>query len=153
MESNEVGVRSGQMRSFVWSLSVIHDSALTLIIIIIYLSFFFSAGFVPTETGMNLLEPLALYLLLYRFFNGPGAVVPFPGMRQTYACTNTDSAQDITTKAEIYLSVVKPAEANGEAFNIADMATPSSWSMKWPMLTKYFGLEGAGPNENGWKPI
>lgn len=41
MESNEVGVRSGQMRSFVWSLSVIHDSALTLIIIIIYLSFFF----------------------------------------------------------------------------------------------------------------
>lgn len=102
---------------------------------------------------MNFLEPLALYLSLYRFVNGPGAVVPFPGTLQSYVCTNTDSSQDIITKAEIYLSIVKPAEANGEAFNIADTATPSSWSIKWPMLTKYFGLEGTGPNGDDWEPI
>lgn len=57
------------------------------------------------------------------------------------------------TKAEIYLSVVKPAEANGEAFNIADTATPGPWSVKWLMLTEYFGLNGTGPIVDGWGGI
>lgn len=54
-------------------------------------------------------------------------------------------------KAEIYLSVVKPEEANGEAFNITDTATPGPWSMKWPILTEYFGLKGTGQGDKAGK--
>lgn len=112
-----------------------------------------SIGFVPTETGMNLLEPVALYLALFRFVNGPGAIVPFPGSRKNFNCLYTDSSQDIISKSEIYLSIVKPSEANGEAFNTADTDIPGSWSMKWPMLAKYFGLHGTEPTIDGWGGI
>ncbi|KAL4955731.1 hypothetical protein BDW69DRAFT_204226 [Aspergillus filifer] len=84
-------------------------------------------GHVPAVTSMTYVEPIALYLSLYRYVNGPGA-------------------RDIITRAEIYLSVLKPDAANGEAFNIADTATPGPWSKKWPILASYFGLEGTGPN-------
>lgn len=110
-------------------------------------------GFVPTETAMNLLEPVALYLSLYRFIHGPGATVPFPGSPKSFIYTHTDTSQDILTKAEIYLSVVKPTEANGEAFNIADTATPGPWSVKWPMLAECFGLMGTAPIVDGWGGI
>ncbi|EHA22330.1 hypothetical protein ASPNIDRAFT_136740, partial [Aspergillus niger ATCC 1015] len=65
---------------------------------------------------------IALYLSLYRYVYGYGATVPFPGTPTNYVYTFTDSSQDIISRAEIYLSVVKPDEANGEAFNIADTA-------------------------------
>lgn len=110
-------------------------------------------GFVPTETGMCLLEPVALYLALYRYVQGPGATVSFPGSPKSFVYSHTDTSQDIMTKAEIYLSVVKPAEANGEAFNIADTATTGPWSTKWPMLAGYFGLKGTGPSVDGWGGI
>lgn len=110
-------------------------------------------GFVPTETGMNLLEPVALYLALYRFVHGPGATVPFPGSLKSFAYTHTDTSQDIMTKAEIYLSVVKPTEANNEAFNVADTATPGPWSVKWPMLAGYFELKGTCPSTDEWGGI
>lgn len=110
-------------------------------------------GFVPTETGMNLIEPIALYLALYRFVNGPGAAVPFPGTHKCFTYLYTDSSQDIISKSEIYLSVIKSKEANGEAFNTADTATPGSWSMKWPMLAEYFGLKGTEPTVDGWGDI
>ncbi|CAG8082590.1 unnamed protein product [Penicillium salamii] len=103
--------------------------------------------------GMTFLEPLALYLSLYRYVNGPGAVVKFPGTQRNFTYTWTESSQDLISKSEIYLSVIKPHEANGEAFNIADFATPSSWSMKWPVLTSYFGLNGVGPGDHGWEEI
>lgn len=102
---------------------------------------------------MNFLEPVGLYLALYRYVNGPGALVPFPGTQKNFAHTNTDSSQRIISKSEIYLSVVKPTEANGEAFNTADTATPSSWSTKWPMLAEYYGLKGTGPKTDGWGDI
>ncbi|KAL3440282.1 hypothetical protein BJX65DRAFT_316749 [Aspergillus insuetus] len=114
-------------------------------------------GHVPAVTSMTYVEPLALYLSLYRYVHGPGAVVPFPGTKNNFVYTYTDSSQDIITRAEIYLSVVKPEAANGEAFNIADTATPGPWSVKWPILAGYFGLKGTGPGawgeKGGWGEI
>jgi len=110
-------------------------------------------GFIPSVTSMTYVEPLALYLSLYRYINGPGASVTFPGTKKNFTYTYTDSSQDMIAKAEIYISVVKPEEANGEAFNITDTATPGPWSMKWPILTEYFGLKGTGPGGKGWEDI
>lgn len=102
---------------------------------------------------MTYVEPLALYLSLYRYVNGPGATVIFPGTKSNFTYTYTESSQDLISKSEIYLSVVKPKEANGEAFNIADTSVPRSWSLKWPVLASYFGLNGVGPGEKGWEEI
>lgn len=99
---------------------------------------------------MSFLEPVSLYLALYRYVNGPGASVPFPGTQKNFIHTNTDSSQGIISKSEIYLSVVKPTEANGEAFNTADTATPDSWSARWPRLAEFYGLKGVGPATDGW---
>lgn len=110
-------------------------------------------GFVPNVTGMTYVEPLALYLSLYRYVNGAGADITFPGTKKNFTYTYTDSSQDIISKAEIYLSVVNPDAADGEAFNIADTAKPGPWSIKWPLLAKYFGLRGTGPGEKGWEEI
>ncbi|KAL2785629.1 hypothetical protein BJX66DRAFT_314465 [Aspergillus keveii] len=114
-------------------------------------------GHVPAVTSMTYVEPLALYLSLYRYVHGPGAVVPFPGTQKNFVYTYTDSSQDIITRAEIYLSVVKPEAANGEAFNIADTATQGPWSVKWPILAGYFDLKGTGPGawaeKGGWGEI
>ncbi|OQE40206.1 hypothetical protein PENCOP_c006G04608 [Penicillium coprophilum] len=110
-------------------------------------------GFVPDVTSMNFVEPLALYLALYRFVNGPGASVNFPGTKTNFTYKFTDSSQDLISKSEIYLSVVQPEHSNGEAFNIADTDLPGSWSAKWPILAKYFGLKGAGPGEMGWENL
>lgn len=102
---------------------------------------------------MTTVEPIALYLSLYRYVNGYGATVPFPGTPTNYVYTFTDSSQDIISRSEIYLSVVKPDEANGEAFNIADTATPSQWCAKWPTLTEYFGLKASGPTQKDYAPF
>ncbi len=99
---------------------------------------------------MTYVEPIALYLSLYRYINGPGAKVKFPGTNKNFVYTFTESSQDIITRSEIYLSVVKPEEANGEGFNIADTDTPGPWSVRWPILAQYFGLEGTGPEEDAW---
>lgn len=107
-----------------------------------------SSGFVPNISIMTYCEPLALFLSLYHYVNSPGATIPFPGGRKNFEHTHTESTQDIIAKAEIYLSVVKPEEANGEAFNIGDEETPASWSIKWPIITGYFGLKGVGPSED-----
>lgn len=111
------------------------------------------AGYVPNVSGMTSVEPLAMYLALYRYVNGPGAKVTFPGTKANFTYTFTDSSQDLISRSEIYLSIVKPHEANGEAFNIADTATPRPWSLKWPVLASYFGLNGVGPGERGWEEI
>lgn len=102
---------------------------------------------------MTFVEPLALYLALYRFVNGPGASVIFPGTRTNFTYTFTDSSRDLISKSEIYLSVIQPEQANGEAFNIADTDVPGSWSMKWPIIAEYFGLKGIGPGEKGWEDL
>ncbi|RDH35148.1 hypothetical protein BDQ94DRAFT_168820 [Aspergillus welwitschiae] len=110
-------------------------------------------GHVPSTTSMTTVEPIALYLSLYRYVYGHGATVPFPGTPTNYVYTFTDSSQDIISRAEIYLSVVKPDEANGEAFNIADTATPGPWCVKWPILAEYFGLKAIGPTQRDYAAI
>jgi len=104
-------------------------------------------GFTPGTTSMTFLEPVALFLSLWRYVNGPNAEVPFIGTGPNYRHTNTDSSQDTIAKSEIYLSVVKPDEANGEAFNTADYTTPTSWIERWPIMVSYFGLKGTPPIE------
>ncbi|KAH0428099.1 3-oxo-Delta(4, 5)-steroid 5-beta-reductase-like protein [Colletotrichum camelliae] len=103
-------------------------------------------GFVPGMTGMTFLEPIALFLALWRYVHGPGAESPFIGTLDNYVHTNTDSSQDIIAKSEIYLSTIKPDEANGEAFNTADYTTPTSWVTRWPATVSYFGLKGTPPD-------
>lgn len=107
-------------------------------------------GFLPNIRDTNYVEPLALYLALYRHVNGAGAPVPFPGAMKNYFLISTDSSQDVVARAAIYLSVVKPGEADGEAFNVGDSAEPGSWTRKWPILAEYFGLQGTGPAQDGW---
>lgn len=95
---------------------------------------------------MTFLEPIALFLALWRYVHGPGAESPFIGTLDNYVHTNTDSSQDIIAKSEIYLSTIKPDEANGEAFNTADYTTPTSWVTRWPATVSYFGLKGTPPD-------
>lgn len=73
--------------------------------------------------------------------------MPALGTAANYRHTYTHSSQDIIAKSEIYLSVVKPEEANGEAFNTADHDTAASYVEKWPLIVDYFGLKGVGPVE------
>ncbi|KAJ5271023.1 hypothetical protein N7505_006781 [Penicillium chrysogenum] len=60
-------------------------------------------GHVPTPTSMTYVEPLALYLALYRHVNGLGASVVFPGSYPNYTHTFTASSQDIIARSELYL--------------------------------------------------
>ncbi|PLB36008.1 SDR family oxidoreductase [Aspergillus candidus] len=112
-------------------------------------------GHVPTPTSMTFVEPLALYLSLYRYVNGPNAPVPFPGTYKNYTHTYTPSSQDIIARSEIYLSVVQPDKAHTEAFNTADSDTPAPWSTMWPLMCAYYGLKGedAVPGGTSWGGI
>ncbi|KAJ5106604.1 hypothetical protein N7456_003279 [Penicillium angulare] len=112
-------------------------------------------GHVPITTSMTYVEPLALYLMLYRYVNGPGATVAFPGSYATYIHTFTPSSQDIIARSELYLSVERPDQAHGEAFNTADNESPAPWSIAWPKMCEYFGLSGqeASPKDSTWKNI
>ncbi|KAK1147818.1 hypothetical protein N8T08_000331 [Aspergillus melleus] len=107
-------------------------------------------GHVPSPTSMTYVEPMALFLSLYRYVNGPGATVAFFGTEKNFRHTYTASSQDIIARSEIYLSVEKPEEAHGEAFNTADNAKPGPWSYKWPKICEYFGLQGGGPGDKLW---
>jgi hypothetical protein len=105
-------------------------------------------GFTPNATSMTWLEPLALYLSLWRYVNGSGAQIPHIGTMENWLFTYTESTQDIIARSEIYLSVVKPDEANNEAFNTADYSTAVSNSVRWPLMAEYFGLKGVGPSDS-----
>ncbi|KAJ5196062.1 hypothetical protein N7449_006541 [Penicillium cf. viridicatum] len=109
-------------------------------------------GHVPIPTIMTYVEPLALYLMLYRYLNGSGATVVFPAPYANYIHTYTSSSQDIIARSELYLSVEKPDQTHGEALNTAENATPESWAVVWPKMCEYFGLnaEGARPEDKGW---
>lgn len=104
---------------------------------------------VPAVTSMTYVKPVALYLALYCYINRPGAKINFPGTKRNYAYMFTDSSQDIITWSEIYLSVKKPEKVNREGFNITDTATLGLWSVKWPVLSEYFRLEGTRQGHDG----
>ena len=59
------------------------------------------------------------------------------------------SSQDLVSKSEIYTSTVKPEKSNGEALDMANTATPRSWSIKWSVIASCFGLSGIDAGQPG----
>ena len=94
---------------------------------------------------------MGIYLSLYRFVEGPESEVSFPGTPSTWNALSSDSNQDIISRFSIYASL-RPNITGGQAFNIADSVRPSSWSTRWPLLAKYFGLVGVGPRSPSLHP-
>ena len=92
-------------------------------------------------------QTMGIYLSLFAFIEGPSARVPFPGTRGTYDSLSSDSNQSIIARFSIYVSL-RPEQSGDRAFNIADTVRPNSWSVRWPLLAKYFGLVGVGPSDD-----
>ena len=97
-------------------------------------------------------QTMGIYLGLYRALEGAGARVPFPGNETTWRLLSTDSNQDIIARFCIFASFQSRDKVHTRAFNIADSATPVSWSQRWPVLASYFGLEGTGPDDSSLHP-
>lgn len=110
-------------------------------------------GHTPAQASLPYVAPIALYLALYRYINGPGARVQFPGTIGNYHHTYTDVSPDTMARAELYLSLVKTGESHCQAFNVADTDTPGSWSAKWPSICRYFGLEASEFVDDKWTEI
>ncbi|KAL3428757.1 hypothetical protein BDV09DRAFT_203925 [Aspergillus tetrazonus] len=79
-------------------------------------------GHVPIPTSMTYTEPVALYLMLFRYVNGPGATAVFPGSYINYIHTYTSSSQDIIARSELYLSLKKPDQAHAQGATAEDKA-------------------------------
>lgn len=103
-------------------------------------------GFVPNNNFYSLAQWLAIYLSLYREINGEGATVVFPGTMKSWHALSQDSSQDLIARFSIYASL-HPEIGEGEGYNIADSAEPTTWEYKWPIVCEYFGLKGASPKE------
>ena len=95
---------------------------------------------------MNVAEPMAVFLSLWRSFN-PSLDVPFPGPEASYTSLHSDVSQDTLARFHIYTSL-NPDRTSGRSFNITD-GGPQSWEMLWPGICSYFGLKGIGPLEPG----
>ena len=105
-------------------------------------------GFVPNDNYNCIAQVLARYLSLIREIEGPNAKVAFPGSLKCWTIKSNDSSQDIVARFSIYASL-HPDITAGECYNIADSRDPSSWSIKWPIICRYFGLQGMGPLDDG----
>lgn len=107
-------------------------------------------GFVPNNNIYCLPQALGLYLSLYRYLNGEGAKVVFPGTMKSWAGKSNDSSQDVLARFAISAGLGTSEQISkiaGRSFNVADSNTPSSWSEKWPKICSYFGLVGIEPSE------
>ncbi|TVY82657.1 Short chain dehydrogenase sirQ [Lachnellula suecica] len=102
-------------------------------------------GFVPNHNPMNIAEPLALYLSLWKSLR-PHDPVPFPGTAESYTHGQSNISSDQLGRFHIYVSL-HPEKTAGEAFNIADEDGPVSWEMVWSDIAAFFGLNGVGPIE------
>lgn len=94
----------------------------------------------------------ALYLSLYRYINGEGAEVQFPGTEESWKILSNDSSQDLIARFAIHASLNPKECGQGQRFNTADNSKPSSWSKKWPIIASYFGLKGVAPPPGGSGP-
>ena len=108
-------------------------------------------GLAPIGNAHCIAQTMGIYLSLYAFVEGQGAQVPFPGTQGTWSALSSDSNQDTIARFCIYASLC-PEVSGGRAFNIADTVSPNSWSVRWPLLAKYFGLVGVGPSDNTLHP-
>ncbi|KAJ5543896.1 hypothetical protein N7494_005175 [Penicillium frequentans] len=109
-------------------------------------------GVAPFGNANCMAQTMGIYLGLYRALEGAGARVAFPGNDTTWRLLSTDSNQDIIARFCIFSSLQSREKVHMRAFNIADSATPVSWSERWPILAAYFGLEGVGPDDANLHP-
>lgn len=101
---------------------------------------------------MNLkLNFAALYLSLYRYKNGKGTEVPFPGTDKSWKILSNDSPQDSLAAFSIYASLHPETHGNGQRFNTGIMKA-TSWSERWPIICDYFGLKGVAPTADSPQP-
>jgi hypothetical protein len=105
---------------------------------------YLQVGFAPNGSTYNLTAHWATYLSVYARVEGKGAKVPFPGTEAGWACLSNDASSTIIARAAIWTSL-HPERCGGQLFNIADQAKPITMKERWPLLAKYFGLEGVGP--------
>ncbi|CCX15730.1 hypothetical protein FPQ18DRAFT_67221 [Pyronema domesticum] len=100
-------------------------------------------GFVPQGNCMNLAGTLGMFLSLYRYVEGEGAEVVFPGTEKSWSNTHTDTSQDVLSRFEILVATSEKAEPQG-SYNIAD-GDKTTWAEKWPLICSWFGLKGVAP--------
>ncbi|KAF2737733.1 hypothetical protein EJ04DRAFT_532905 [Polyplosphaeria fusca] len=105
-------------------------------------------GFVPNQNFYSLGTVMGIYLSLWRAVHGAGSDCPFPGTQQSWTALSNDSSSDMIARQTIHLSLTLDSSSKGEGYNVADERAPSSWSVKWPILCSYFGLQGTGPSED-----
>lgn len=94
---------------------------------------------------MNLAQPMALYLSLWKSLN-PHKPAPFPGTQTSYKQLHTNCFQDQLAKFHFYVSL-HPEKTAGGSFNIADSDVGNTWESIWPGICAYFGLGATGPTE------
>lgn len=109
-------------------------------------------GFVPNNNAQCLSQSLGIYLSLYRFVNGRGSKVPWPGTEKSYNVLSSQTNQDMVAKFSIWASLNPKLCGGGEAFNVIDTNNPSKWSDRWSLICSLFGLEGVGVVEGSFKP-
>lgn len=96
---------------------------------------------------MNIAQPLAIYLSLWRSFN-LDKPAPFPGTPTSYKFLQTNGFQDQVAKMHIFVSLHPEKTAEG-SYNIADEDFGQSWEMIWGDICEYFGVRAVGPAEDG----
>jgi len=111
----------------------------------------FIVGFVPNNNIYCLAQILSLYLSLYRYKNGKGTKVPFPGTDKSWKILSNDSPQDSLAAFSIYASLRPKTHGNGQRFNTGIMKE-TSWSERWPLICDYFGLKGVAPTADSPQP-
>ncbi|KAI1079808.1 hypothetical protein F5B20DRAFT_153144 [Whalleya microplaca] len=100
-------------------------------------------GFVPNQNVHGIATSLGVFLSLFREIYGQGAECPFPGTAKSWVALSNDSSSDICARQAIHVSLTPPwSQSKGEAYNVADSRTPSSWREKWPIVCSLFGLKG-----------
>ncbi|KAI1948664.1 hypothetical protein LOZ12_006212 [Ophidiomyces ophidiicola] len=105
-------------------------------------------GFVPRANAWNGVYPVAMYLSLYAHINGQGAECPFFGSFGVWKALGTEAGGDMIAKETIHLSLLEDQFVNGQGYNVASSATPTSWEMMWPEVCAWFGLVGKPPVDN-----
>jgi hypothetical protein len=105
-------------------------------------------GFVPNQNFYSLASSLGIFLSLFREINGPEAECPFPGTDASWTALSHDSSAEMIARETLHISLVDHALVGGEAFNVADERQASCWREKWPVICRYFGLQGVKATED-----
>ncbi|CCF40776.1 hypothetical protein CH063_02427 [Colletotrichum higginsianum] len=116
-------------------------------------------GFTPNGSGFSLALHWAQYLSLYAYNHGVNdksetpVEVPFPGNEGGYKSLFTPVSSRVLGRIAVHVSL-NGEKCDAKIINMADSATPTSFSQIWPDLAGWFGLKGVGPtgDEKALKP-